>query len=73
MSGKTLSHIIIIVSCALVACTMVFFTKKDDTPVEEVLEEVVEDMIELELQLPPNTLEGKIDFTPSSKEEEKEV
>lgn len=40
----------------------------DDNPVEEVAEEVMEDIAEAELSLPPNSLEGKIDLSPEKKE-----
>jgi len=41
---------------------------KDDNAVEEGAETIVEDMVEIELQLPGNPLKGKIDLSPNSPE-----
>lgn len=42
---------------------------KPDNPIEEESEVLIEDSLELGLNLPPDSLKGKIDLTPSSQED----
>jgi hypothetical protein len=56
---------------AVVGLGVAIYTKTHDGAVEEVAEELIEDQIEEALGLPEDTLEGKIDLTPTSKEDKK--
>lgn len=60
----------LLVIITLSGCKKPFFAKKypDDNVVEEVAEALTEDFIELTFELPDESLAGKIDFTPWSKE-----
>ena len=49
------------------------FLKKDDGHIEEMAESIIEDTIEDFLELPEDSLQGKIDLTPSSEESKKKV
>jgi hypothetical protein len=40
-----------------------------DNPVEEEVEELIEDEVEIALKLPPESLHGKIDLTPKSNQD----
>jgi len=42
-----------------------------DNFIEEAAEEMAEDMIEIRIELPEETLHGKIDFTPSTPEKKR--
>jgi hypothetical protein len=42
-----------------------------DNPLEEMAEEAVEDMIEITIELPEETLHGTVDFTPSTPEKKR--
>lgn len=44
------------------------FTKRDDTPTEELAEQVLEEGIEQAFNLPDNSLKGTIDLSPGSSE-----
>lgn len=60
--------LIIIGVLALVGVGTALYTKTQDGPIEEEMEEAIEDTLETTLGLPNDALDGKIDLTPGSSE-----
>jgi len=52
------------------ACGLQGLLGKPDNAAEEIAESMIEDGIEKALDLPDGSMEGKIDFTPSSEEDD---
>lgn len=61
--------LVALVMLSLAGCGLSKFFDKPDGIVEEMAESIVEDGLEELLDLPNNSLDGKIDFTPGSEED----
>ena len=57
-----------VIASAVVGITARYWTKQNDSPVEEVSEAFIESQIEKALDLKEDTLDGKIDLSPGSPE-----
>lgn len=60
--------LILITLFAVIGITSAIITKQKDGPIEEMSERVIEEETEKLLWLPDDSLEGRIDLTPMSKE-----
>lgn len=58
----------IALSCIIGGGLAVLLSPKNDSPLEEIAESILEDQIEMALSLPRDELSGKIDFTPKTPE-----
>lgn len=63
-------HIVVLVAVVVVGVAGVYFSGKQDAVIEEIAEEVIESEMEQIFHLHRGELEGKIDLTPASKEDE---
>lgn len=60
--------LIAITAFAVIGIGAAIITKQQDGPIEEMAEDALEEELEDSLGLPDDSLEGKIDLTPGSKE-----
>lgn len=65
---RSLILVVIAASCIMAGGLSAWLSHRDDGPIEEMAESVLEDEIETILALPRDELDGTIDFTPSSRE-----